>query len=107
MEAVGIIESVSPVDRLSTRLAEWGVHARGELVEPQGVPYEVWVGGTRVQKPGDAEPGDAGGGDQNNEESRPTPGGTYIRYVIDPESRDVTVNVIDRASGEVTRTIPP
>lgn len=51
MDAVGIVESISPVDRSTARLAEWANLGSKELVEPQGMPYEVWVGGTRVQDP--------------------------------------------------------
>ena len=107
MDAIGIVESISPVDRSTARLAEWANLGSKELVEPQGMPYAAWVGGTRVQEPADAKPGDGGGTDQNNEGSGPTSGGTYIQYVVDHASHEVTVKVIDRASGEVTRTVPP
>ena len=107
MEGVGIVESIAQIDRSTARLAEWANLASKDLVEPQGMPYEVWVGGTRVQEPADAKPGDGGGTDHNNEGSGPTSGGTYIQYVVDHASHEVTVKVIDHASGEVTRTIPP
>jgi len=107
MEVVGIVDSVSPIDPTTVRMAEWANLQSKELVEPQTMPDQAWVGGTRVQKPADAKPGDGGGTEQNNEGSGPTPGGTYIQYVVDHASHDVTVKVVDRASGEVTRTIPP
>ena len=78
IDSLGAIESISPIDRLTVRLAEWARLGSQNLVEPQGVPYATWVGPRRTPKP-----------------------------VIDRTSNDVTIRVIDRASGEVIRTIPP
>ena len=106
MEAVGIIKSISPVDRVSARLVEQAVLASKDLVEPQGMPYEVWVGGSRVRRPPEADLPDAATTYQNGEHSGHGAGGSYIQFVIDAEN-EVTVKIIDRASGEVIRTIPP
>ena len=107
MDAIGIAESIAPIDRLTVRLAEWASLGSKDLVEPQAVPYEVWVGGSRVQEPAQAESADAGGTDNDDAKRLATPGGSYIQFVVDHESHEVTVKVIDRASGEVVRTIPP
>jgi len=107
MEAVGIVEGISPVDRAAIRLVEWANLGSKELVEPQSMPYEVWVGGSRVRKPADADMGDAGGSDNPERQDVTSSAGSYMQFVINPENHDVTVKIIDRGSGEVIRTIPP
>ena len=103
MGAVGTIDSISPIDRLTARFVEWSIPGSGALVKPQGVPHDVPVG----RRPQKAEPSDSGNTGGNREESHISVHSCYLRFVVDHESNEVTVKVIDRASGEIVRTIPP
>ena len=97
------IESLPPIDRLTVRLAEWARSIGRDVIDPLGVPGQTWVGPTRVTR---ADPGALPDGAAQHE--RPTPlRESYVQFVIDRVSKEVSVRIIDRASGEVIRTIPP
>ena len=85
MGAVGTIDSISPIDRLTARLVKWSVPRGSDL----------------------AEPSDATATKSNHEVSHVSVNNCYIQFIVDHESREVTAKIIDRASGEVVRTIPP
>ena len=105
IDSLGAIESISPIDRLTVRLAEWARLGSQNLVEPQGVPYATWVGPRRTPKPAESDSGETP--EKGSQEAQTHLRQSYIQFVIDRTSNDVTIRVIDRASGEVIRTIPP
>ena len=105
IDSVGSIESISPVDRPIVRLAEWARLGSQNLVESQGVPYTTWVGQRRTPKAAESDSG--GTSEKGSQGAEGHLRQSYIQFVIDHASNDVTIRVIDRASGEVIRTIPP
>lgn len=107
MGAVGTIDNISPISKLTDGLAEWSVPGSRDVGEPQGGQHDVRVGRSRAGKPPEAEPSDATATEGNHEVSQVSVDNCYIQFVVDHESKEVTAKVIDRASGEVVRTIPP
>lgn len=107
MGAVGTIDSISPISKLTDRLAEWSVPGSRDVGEPQGGQDDVRVRGSRAGKPPEAEPSDATATEGSHEVSQVSLDNCYIQLVVDHESKEVLAKVIDRASGEVVRTIPP
>jgi len=106
METVGIVDSVSAVDQLTARLTQWASLASKDSVEPQSMPYQVWVGGSRVQEMPKSGMSDSGSTGDNGGRDQVSPQGTFMQFVIDNDSK-ITVKIVDQASGEVVRTIPP
>jgi len=106
METVGIVDSVSTVDRVAVRLTQWASLASKDSVEPQSMPYQVWVGGSRVQEMPKSGMSDSGSTGDNGGRDQVSPQGTFMQFVIDNDSK-ITVKIVDQASGEVVRTIPP
>ncbi len=102
---VSAVDNLPPIDRLTVRLAEWARSMGHDMVDGLHVPTQEWVPPTRVGQPakGDMPDGDADG------QERPWPSrrDSYVQFVIDRASKEVTVRIIDRQSGEVIRTIPP
>jgi len=106
METVGIVDSVSAVDQLTARLTQWASLASRDSVEPQSMPYQVWVGGSRVQEMPKSGMSDSGSTGDNGGRDQVSPQGTFMQFVIGDDSK-ITVKIVDQASGEVVRTIPP
>ena len=107
MGTIGTIDSISRIDRLTAQLAEWSVPGSRDVGEPQGGQHDVRTGQSRAGRPPEAEPSDATATEGNHEVSRVSVNNCYIQFVVDHESKEVTAQVIDRASGEIVRTIPP
>lgn len=102
--SVTAIENLPPIDRLTVRLAEWARSMGHDTVDPLGVPGETWVAPTRTTRPSQGQLPDGAAG---RERPKPFLHDSYVQFVIDRVSQEVTVRVIDRQSGEVIRTIPP
>lgn len=107
MGAIGTIDSISPISKLTDRLAEWSVPGSRDVGGPRGEQHDVRTGQSRAGKPPEAEPSDATATEGNHEVSQVSVNNCYIQFIVDHESKEVTAKVIDRASGEVVRTIPP
>ena len=102
---VAAVDNLPPIDRLTVRLAEWARSMGHDMVDGLDVPTQEWVPPTRVGQPakGDMPDGDAAG----QERPRPSLRDSYVQFVIDHVSQEVTIRIIDRQSGKVIRTIPP
>ena len=102
---VAAIDDLPPIDRLTVRLAEWARSMGHDAIDPLGVPSQAWVSPTRVRRPSQGKMPDGGNAQQERSQS-PMPD-SYVQFVIHRASKEVTVRIIDRQSGEVIRTIPP
>ena len=103
---VAAIDNLPPIDRLTVRLAEWARSMGHDVIDPLGVPGQGWVSPTRVKRPDRGDVPDH----SNAGRERPPKSfmrDSYVQFVIDRVSKEVTVRIIDRQSGEVIRTIPP
>ncbi len=107
MGTVGTIDSISPISKLTDKRAVWSVPGRRDVDEPQGGQHDVRTGQSRAGRPPEAEPSDATATEGNHQVSRVSVDNCYIQFFVDHESKEVTAKVIDRASGEIVRTIPP
>ncbi len=105
--SIATIESLPPIDRLTVRLAEWARSMGHNMIDPLAVPGQTWVSQTRVKRKGQGDMPDADGGAAGNERTKPFMRDSYVQFVIDRASREVSVRVVDRQTGEVIRTIPP
>jgi len=107
MEGIEIVEKVTPVDRTALRVAEQVNLSSKDLVKSQDMLSGAWVGPVRVTEPGEADLSDAQGTGKDAGQGQATASGSYLQFVVDPGSHDVTVKIIDNVSGRVVRTIPP
>lgn len=106
LNPVAAIENLPPIDRLTVRLAEWARSMGHDVIDPLSVPSQGWVSPTRVKRPDRGDLPDHGSVGQERPQ-KSFMRDSYVQFVIDRVSKDVTVRVIDRQSGEVIRTIPP
>lgn len=98
------IDSLPPIDRLTVRLAEWARSVRHGAIDPLTVPGQRWVPPTRVRRPDQGDMPD----DERGKQRRESPlRDSYVQFVIDRASNEISVRIIDRQSGEIIRTIPP
>jgi hypothetical protein len=106
LNSVAAIENLPPIDRLTVRLAEWARSMGHDVIDPLSVPGQGWVSPTRVKRPDRGDLPEQG----NAEQERPQKSflrDSYVQFVIDRVSKEVTIRIIDRQSGEVIRTVPP
>lgn len=103
--SVAAIENLPPIDRLTVRLAEWARSMGHDVIDPLGVPGQAWVPPMRARRPDQGEMPDDGR--DGRERPKPFMRDSYVQFIVDRASKDVTVHVIDRQTGEVIRTIPP
>lgn len=102
---IAAIDNLPPIDRLTVRLAEWARSMGHDVIDPLSVPGQTWVSPMRTKgaDQGDKPDNDASGRERPKAFIRDS----YVQFVIDRVSKEITVRVIDRQSGEVIRTIPP
>lgn len=102
---IAAIENLPPIDRFTVRLAEWARSMGRDAIEPLSVPGQAWVSPTRVKHPSQSETPGSDGSPQERPKSFLRD--SYVQFVIDRTSKEVSIRIIDRQSGEVIRTIPP
>ena len=102
---IAAIDSLPPIDRLTVRLAEWARSMGHDVIDPLNVPTQAWVSPMRMKEAGQDDMPD----DATSDRERPKAfiRDSYVQFIVDRVSKEVTVRVIDRQSGEVIRTIPP
>lgn len=102
--SISAIENLPPIDRLTVRLAEWARFMGSNSVDPLTTPGQDWVPPARVRHSDE-------GATPDGEAEREPPNGpfrdAYVQFVIDRTTKQVSVRIIDRRSGQVIRTIPP
>jgi uncharacterized FlaG/YvyC family protein len=76
-----------------------------EAIDPVHVPGQAWVSPMRMKEAGQGEKPD--NDTSGHERQKPFMRDSYVQFVIDRVSKEVSVRIIDRQTGEVIRTIPP
>jgi hypothetical protein len=102
---IAAIDNLPPIDRLTVRLAEWARSMGRDMIDPLGVPGQDWVSPTRVKQQAQGDMPDSGA--NARERAGPFMRDSYVQFVIDRVSKEISVRIIDRQSGEIIRTIPP